>query len=131
MDSPGQKTAIRGRCTAAASLFSPEDQTLEQAAKFRANGEKSGPQHSPAASAFRKNRVPFQARSKKKMRAFRPASRRHGGSAGGIATAATCALITFAFRGTAKVIQIFGLSYLLHANRRPLRSKTLCRYIIQ
>src|SRR6478609_851696 len=28
--------------------------------------------------------------SKRKMRAFRPASRRHDGSAGGIATAATC-----------------------------------------
>jgi hypothetical protein len=30
------------------------------------------------------------ARDAKKMRAFRPASRRHDGSAGGIATAATC-----------------------------------------
>jgi hypothetical protein len=34
---------------------------------------------------------------KKKMRALRPASRRHDGSAGGIATAATCALIGSTF----------------------------------
>src|SRR6478735_5065594 len=33
---------------------------------------------------------PIKGTVKKKMRAFRPASRRHGGSAGGIATAATC-----------------------------------------
>jgi hypothetical protein len=52
----------------------------------------------------------FDEEPKKKMRAFRPASRRHDGSAGGIATAATCALIVSAFPRNTETIQIFELS---------------------
>jgi len=108
---------------------SPSDETHEGALLFPLIDEKW---------SIDRRLLMFLEYLKKKMRAFRPASRRHDGSAGGIATAATCALIDSTFLRNAEPIQICDLlrarrrgPSVLPANRHRICSKTLRRYIIQ